>query len=72
MCCNADKDNLYEHVDVSPSSSGPFKENVDGDYEHAAAACEINVVLDEEGHRNILAAELFYDKRDSGGRGLCL
>ena len=72
FACNVSKDDMSEHVGVSPSHAGPWRENEDGDYDRACSACEILVVVTEARYALIMAVGLTWDKRDGGSKGLAL
>jgi hypothetical protein len=68
--CMCDKESMHKDDDLSPLSS-PWEDFTSDEYDRAASACEIHVVLDIEAHR-ALRSNLVYDSSKAGFRGRVL
>ena len=62
---------MYAIHGLSRRFCGSFQLNRIGEYEEACGQCEVLVVLSQRIHA-LLPPLLFYDKREHGGRGLCV
>lgn len=70
MFCVASQCDLYQIHDLSPCSF-PFHEVTDDDWSTACRRCEIEITVTSDLHRKLVPL-LRYDKRQTGGHGLCL
>ena len=71
LWCRCDRETLYDWVDMVPGEL-PWMLNGADDYEDACSRCERHVVIQTEALRDLIASNLFYDKRVLGSRGRSL
>jgi hypothetical protein len=71
LWCRADQDSLYT-LDGVEDGTIPWDVNDAAAYEEACRRCEIHVAINTEGERQLVAQQLYYDKRVYGSHGRAL
>ena len=71
LWCRADQDTLYL-MDGLQEDVLPWGDNDASAYDEACRRCEVYVIIATEGLRDLVASQLYYDKRLYGSRGRAL